>query len=172
MHSWASSFPTWSSCRNSIHLIIHISSRNHVLLESIRTLSTQAPIMSLQERQGNILSLETHAKIPQWAAAIKAVVLKFREEHLDDAFTLDKTRHQGMWLIQGDTLFVLVAMHTLTLPETLVAVNNLLRSQHYATPMTSDDLTRPQYVKVVMNILNDVQWPPSKRVRREDDHAE
>ena len=143
-----------------------------MLLESIRALSTQVPVVGLQERQESTPSLETYTKVPQWAATIKTVVLAFKEQHLDDAFILGKKRHQGMLLIQGDHVFVLVAMYMLTLPETLIAVNNILRSQHYTMLMTSDDLTRPQYVKLVMNILNEVQWPPSKRVRRESDHAQ
>jgi hypothetical protein len=173
--SWTPLFPGWSTWKNSIQSIAYLPFRNHVLLESIRALSTQAPIVGLQERQGNIPSLESYTKVPQWAAAIKVVVLTFKEQHLNDPTILSKRRYQGMWLFQGDNLFVLVAIHILTLPETLTAVNDSLRAEYCETLMTPGDLTRPQYVKLVMNILNEVQWPPSKRTRQEmseNNHAQ
>ena len=70
-------------------------------------------------------------------------------------------------MFRNINLFVVAAICILTLPETLVAVNDLLRADCCETLMTSSDLTRPTYVKLVVNLLNDVQWPPSKRVRRE-----
>ena len=57
----------------------------------------QAPALSFQERRESISSLEIHVKkIPEWAAAIKTVVLDFKEQHLDDGAILGKKRHQGM----------------------------------------------------------------------------
>ena len=138
-----------------------------MLLENLRTLSTQAPIVGLQERQGSIPSLGAQTKVPQWAATIKAVVLAFKEQHLNDPTILGKKRCQGMRLYQNNNSYVLAAIYILTLPETLVAVNDSLRAEYCEMLMTPGDLTRRQYVKLVLNILNEVQWPPSKRTRQE-----
>ena len=106
-------------------------------------------------------------KVPQWAAAIKVAVLAFKEQHLNDGAILGKKRHQGMWVFRNNNLFVVVAVYILMLPETLVVVNDLLRVECYAALMTSSDLTRPPYMKYVINLLNGAQWPPNKRAMQE-----